>query len=180
MKQFWSPLHLTHLTVYNHLVLRFVDPWQLLAAGSDTELEKTYIWKKKKINLQEFVVFSHKAYLTFSTTEQEISSLTPAAVFPLRLEMIKQIDFEKNYAATKMNEKGCYGESRQNNSVTTNFHTNTCLTLTLLTWRKGWAPNNTSRWQIGFNSAFKELNPKCNLPGFSTIKSFTPSARVTN
>jgi len=31
------------------------------------------------------------------------------------------------------------------------------LTLILLTWRKWWAPNNASKWQMGFNSAFKEL-----------------------
>jgi hypothetical protein len=29
-----------------------------------------------------------------------------------------------------------------------------CLTLTLLTWKIWWAPNNASRWQMGFNSAF--------------------------
>jgi len=27
-------------------------------------------------------------------------------------------------------------------------------------WRIGWAPNNASRWQMGFNSAFKGLMPK--------------------
>ena len=32
------------------------------------------------------------------------------------------------------------------------------LTLTLLTWRIWWAPGNASKWQIGFNSAFKGLN----------------------
>jgi hypothetical protein len=32
------------------------------------------------------------------------------------------------------------------------------LTLILLTWRIWWAPNNVSRWQMGFNSAFKGLN----------------------
>ena len=31
------------------------------------------------------------------------------------------------------------------------------LTLTLLTWRKWWTPNNASKWQMGFNSAFKGL-----------------------
>jgi len=31
------------------------------------------------------------------------------------------------------------------------------LTLILLTWRIWWAPNNATKWQIGFNSAFKEL-----------------------
>jgi len=34
------------------------------------------------------------------------------------------------------------------------------LTLTLLTWRIWWAPNNVSKWQMGFNSAFKGLRPK--------------------
>jgi hypothetical protein len=32
------------------------------------------------------------------------------------------------------------------------------LTLILLTWRIWRAPNNASKWQIGFNSAFKGLN----------------------
>jgi hypothetical protein len=32
------------------------------------------------------------------------------------------------------------------------------LTLILLTWRIWWTPNNASKWQKGFNSAFKELN----------------------
>ena len=31
------------------------------------------------------------------------------------------------------------------------------LTLILLTWRKLWTPNNASKWQMGFNSAFKGL-----------------------
>jgi hypothetical protein len=31
------------------------------------------------------------------------------------------------------------------------------LTLILLTWSIGWAPNNASRWQMGFNSMFKGL-----------------------
>ena len=31
------------------------------------------------------------------------------------------------------------------------------LTLIRLTWRIWWAPNNASKWQMGFNSAFKGL-----------------------
>ena len=31
------------------------------------------------------------------------------------------------------------------------------LTLNPLTWRVWWAPNNASKWQMGFNSAFKGL-----------------------
>ena len=33
----------------------------------------------------------------------------------------------------------------------------TCLTLNLLTWTKWWAPASDSKWQMGFNSAFKGL-----------------------
>ena len=38
----------------------------------------------------------------------------------------------------------------------------TLLTLILLTWRIGWATNNASRWQMGFNLAFKGLIPADN------------------
>jgi len=31
------------------------------------------------------------------------------------------------------------------------------LTLILLTWRIWWAPNNASKWQMGFNLVFKGL-----------------------
>jgi len=33
----------------------------------------------------------------------------------------------------------------------------TCLNPAPLTWRIWWASNNTSRWQMGFNLAFKGL-----------------------
>jgi hypothetical protein len=32
------------------------------------------------------------------------------------------------------------------------------LTLILLTWRKWWTPNNATKWQMEFNSAFKGLS----------------------
>jgi len=32
------------------------------------------------------------------------------------------------------------------------------LTLILLTWSVSWAPNNESKWHVGFNSAFKGLS----------------------
>jgi 5-bromo-4-chloroindolyl phosphate hydrolysis protein len=38
-----------------------------------------------------------------------------------------------------------------------NFYTLTSLTLILLMRNIGWAPNIDSKWQEGFNSAFKEL-----------------------
>jgi len=34
---------------------------------------------------------------------------------------------------------------------------NVCLTLILLMWRIGWAPNNASKWQMEFKFAFKGL-----------------------
>jgi len=39
----------------------------------------------------------------------------------------------------------------------TQIKESTSLTLILLTWRIWWACNYASRWQVGFNSAFKGL-----------------------
>jgi len=33
----------------------------------------------------------------------------------------------------------------------------------MLMWRIWWAPNNASKWQVGFNSAFKGLNYTMNI-----------------
>jgi len=38
------------------------------------------------------------------------------------------------------------------------FKSTEILTLTLLKWRIWWAPNNASKWQMGFNSVFKGLS----------------------
>ena len=40
------------------------------------------------------------------------------------------------------------------------------LTLILLTWRIWWAPNNASKWQMGFNLAFKVLNLSVHNPSY--------------
>ena len=61
----------------------------------------------------------------FSIKEQDIFSLKTAGIFPVRPEMIKEIYFEKNYAATKTNKKEGGGKSRQNNNVTKKLNTNT-------------------------------------------------------
>ena len=48
----------------------------------------------------------------------------------------------------------------------------TLLTLILLMWRIWWAPNNASRWQMGFNSAFKVLKFElCNCVRFAEMRS---------
>jgi len=45
------------------------------------------------------------------------------------------------------------------------------LTLILLTWRKWRAPNNASKYQIGFNSGFKGLMPlTCCLMPAKTVR----------
>jgi hypothetical protein len=46
----------------------------------------------------------------------------------------------------------------------------TDLTPILLTWRIWWAPNNASKWQMGFNSAFKGLT--INLLSLSILVHF--------
>jgi hypothetical protein len=47
------------------------------------------------------------------------------------------------------------------------------LTLILLTWSIGWAPNNARKWQMGFNWDFKVL-----IEIFHLNYLFTPWSRV--
>ena len=52
---------------------------------------------------------------------------------------------------------------------------NTILTLNPLTWKIWCAPNNASKWQMGFNSAFEGLNiiicnPKFDTKFYRTLK----------
>jgi hypothetical protein len=46
---------------------------------------------------------------------------------------------------------------------------NFALTLILLTWRIWWAPNNASKWQMGFNLVFKGLAQFENLQNFLNL-----------
>ena len=51
------------------------------------------------------------------------------------------------------------------------------LTLILLMWRIWWAPNNASKWQMGFNSAFKGLskaNTEVNIRNTKHLRHVTP------
>jgi len=52
----------------------------------------------------------------------------------------------------------CTAHQIRKTGWTSNWNFFNSLTLILLTWRIWWAPNNASRWQMGFNSAFKVLN----------------------
>jgi hypothetical protein len=47
------------------------------------------------------------------------------------------------------------------------------LTLILLTWRIGWAPNNANRWQMVFNLTFKGLTKKQFLKRFGQLSVFS-------
>ena len=49
-----------------------------------------------------------------------------------------------------------------------------CLTVILLTWRIWWTTNNTSKWQIGFNWAFKVLNSTEKKTQTFRAKTFRP------
>jgi len=46
------------------------------------------------------------------------------------------------------------------------------LTLILITWRIWWAPNNASKWQKGFNSAFKGLKGRVTSLNFNESYEF--------
>jgi len=51
-----------------------------------------------------------------------------------------------------------WGQSMSTTQKSKKFNlTHQILTLILLMWRIGWAPNNARKWQVGFNSAFKGL-----------------------
>jgi len=51
------------------------------------------------------------------------------------------------------------------------------LTLILLMWRIWWAPNNASRWQMGFNSAFKGSNVQwCRTASYTWKSRVNPPA----
>ena len=50
------------------------------------------------------------------------------------------------------------------------------LTLTPLTWRIWWVPNNASRWRMGFNSAFKGLKNRSAYAYVMTV--FTTTERI--
>ena len=64
-----------------------------------------------------------------------------------------------------------YSKTNQMHNISHLFYFGTTLciyflTLILLMWRIGWAPNNASKWQVGFNVAFKGLMRKsCDLMG---------------
>ena len=57
------------------------------------------------------------------------------------------------------------------------FDVNTSLTLILLTWKIVWGPNNSSRWQMEINSAFKGLK-SVRVPSMFENSSVTKSVPI--
>jgi hypothetical protein len=54
-------------------------------------------------------------------------------------------------------------------------YANAPLTLILLTWRIWWAPNNDSKWQMGFNSVFNVLKNSIRIELFHRSTCFISS-----
>ena len=54
----------------------------------------------------------------------------------------------------------------------------TSLTLIPLTWKIGWASSNATKWQMGFNSAFKGLNSPANGANYKRDK-YIPNFTIT-
>ena len=54
------------------------------------------------------------------------------------------------------------------------------LTLNPLMWRIWWAPNNASRWQMGFNSAFEGLKIGPSVCPKLSIANHQPAPRINN
>ena len=79
-----------------------------------------------------------------------------------RTVMLDRVHFRHSRKAFLNNDSSYYIcplglPSTWNSSAPTAQSRAPTLTLILLMWRIGWAPNNASRWQMEFNSAFKEL-----------------------
>ena len=64
-------------------------------------------------------------------------------------------DLEISWMRRSWHTGGCRAKNKQTNFIICTHQL--WLTLILLTWRIWWAPNNASKWQMGFNSAFKWL-----------------------
>jgi hypothetical protein len=53
------------------------------------------------------------------------------------------------------------------------------LALNPLMWKIWWAPNNASRWRMGFNSAFKRLISRFNVTKRKLISSWTSTLLIS-
>jgi len=81
----------------------------------------------------------------------EKNSLTPSGIEPRDLPACSAVP----QPTAPLCAPKLQGVTSQIFTAASTLHLN--LTLILLMWRTGWAPNNTSKWQMGFNSAFKGL-----------------------
>jgi hypothetical protein len=58
--------------------------------------------------------------------------------------------------------------------------TDVFLTLTLLTWSISWAPNNASKWQMAFNSAFRGLSTTNEMQCYTVFFIVVSALRVSS
>jgi len=97
----------------------------------------------------------------------------------LQLNRISIISLVKNikYTATGIDHFSTastflsFGEIwKQSDKITEEdrWYTRGVLTLILLTWRMGWALINASKWQMGFNLAFKGLSHFTKIQNFAS------------
>ena len=92
--------------------------------------------------LEEWSARRRDLYLTTNNTHHRQTSMPP-------------MGFEPTISASKRPQT--YALDR----AATGIGIHTSLTLILLTWRIWWAPNNASRWQMGFNTVFNLLKSTC-------------------
>ena len=91
-------------------------------------------------------------------------TLCPHCIYVFRIYLRTNRDFcpiQRTWLVFIIEKKSAYCAVR-----TGSLNKEVCassLTLILLTWRIWWDPNNASRWQMGFNLAFKGLKGKITI-----------------
>jgi len=133
------------------------------------EYEISYYWQLE--NTSKFIHDKENEY--FSILSSDIMETSTSLPVGLSKCQASHLCFPVDFSAFSL--KQC-----QEPSLAIQTHKNTCnwtyfkldiaylhisfssllsiLTLILPTWRIWWAPNNASRWQMGFTLAFKGLN----------------------
>jgi hypothetical protein len=120
------------------------------------------LWMEKNMGITNMA----STYLKFSTQRKNIGELWTSVSFHnighSTQSVSKQLSQRGKSSKTEQGRISIYiitlprmGSS--STSFTLKKNPVLCLTLCLLLWRTWWAPNNASKWQMGFNWAFKGL-----------------------
>ena len=92
----------------------------------------------------------------FSSPKRPGQLWVSAALFPGLKRWGREADHSP--ASSARNLRGAVGLIAACTGTASTLLSYLILTLNPLTWKIRSAPNNASRWQMGFNSAFKGLN----------------------